>query len=75
MKFLTSALLVLMLAGCVKEMEVVKIDNRVSNGISVIILNTSRLDNQLRRALLPEVLMCLPLLASILLQISQPLRM
>jgi hypothetical protein len=51
MKFLTSTLLVLMLAGCVKEMEVVKIDNRVSNGISVIILNTSRLDNQLRRAL------------------------
>ena len=43
--------LTLGLAGCVKEMEVVKLDNTDSNSVSVVLLNSSSLDNQLRRAL------------------------
>ena len=49
--FIFCLFLSLGLAGCVKDMEVVKLDSQGSNGVSVVILNGSEFDTQLRRAL------------------------
>ncbi len=51
MKIIIGFISLLALNGCVKEMEVVKLDSQGNNGISVVLLSSNGFDSQLRRAL------------------------
>ena len=55
MKSLFLSLLVLIgLSGCMKEMEVVKVESQTSSDTKIVLLSTNRFDNQLRRSFLAK---------------------